>query len=397
MPRRPAGTALARRPRRAIRRSTCRARTTTSTSAPLPPPGHRRLILDELLRVQLGAGAAPAACARPDAVGVRHAVDGERVEAVKRLAAVPTDRRPAAGSCAEIAADLRRPTPCTASCRATSAPARPWWRLTALLAAVPGAASRRRFMAPTEVLAEQHSAGAAARLAGRRCPYSGPVRPAAARAAAHQPAGTGERREALARARAGGTVRPRDRHPRAPPGGRRVRASAWSSIDEQHRFGVLPARGACARQGTEPDVLVMTATPIPRTLALTVYGDLDVSVLDELPPGRQPDHHPLRAERRARERMLESRAERSRRGGQAYVVYPLVEESREARAARAATAGLAQLARRGLPGRGVGLLHGRMNERGEGAVMERLPRRRIHACSSHHGGRGGRGRAERRR
>jgi ATP-dependent DNA helicase RecG len=96
-------------------------------------------------------------------------------------------------------------------------------------------------------------------------------------------------------------------------------------VDEQHKFGVAQ-RAALRAKGHEPDVLVMTATPIPRTLALTLYGDLDVSVLDELPPGRQPvrTYHRFPEQR---DRVYEFVRREVRAGRQAYVVCPLVEES----------------------------------------------------------------------
>src|SRR3712207_591971 len=96
-------------------------------------------------------------------------------------------------------------------------------------------------------------------------------------------------------------------------------------IDEQHRFGVLQ-RAALRERGYNPDVLVMTATPIPRSLAMTVYGDLDVSVIDELPPGRTPIKTAVRGEE-AREKIYQFVDSEVRSGRQVYVVYPLVEES----------------------------------------------------------------------
>ena len=96
-------------------------------------------------------------------------------------------------------------------------------------------------------------------------------------------------------------------------------------VDEQHRFGVMQ-RAALAGKGPRPDVLVMTATPIPRSLALTMYGDLDISVIDELPPNRRPIKTVVRGER-DRERVYAGLARELARGGQAYIVVPLVEET----------------------------------------------------------------------
>ena len=99
-------------------------------------------------------------------------------------------------------------------------------------------------------------------------------------------------------------------------------------VDEQHRFGVMQ-RAALQKKGSRglrPDVLVMTATPIPRTMALTIYGDLDVSVLDELPPGRQPIKT-VKIKPQQRERAYKFVLDEVKGGRQAYVVCPLVEES----------------------------------------------------------------------
>ena len=127
-------------------------------------------------------------------------------------------------------------------------------------------------------------------------------------------------------------------------------------VDEQHRFGVMQ-RSALLAKGRQPDVIVMSATPIPRSLALTIYGDLDLSIIDELPAGRSPIRtRVLTAEQRA-EAFSAIRAEVSR-GGQAYVVYPLVEES-ERVALKSATSQLKELKVR-LPGMRLGLIHGRI-------------------------------------
>jgi ATP-dependent DNA helicase RecG len=130
-------------------------------------------------------------------------------------------------------------------------------------------------------------------------------------------------------------------------------------IDEQHRFGVLQRAALSAKATRPPDVLVMTATPIPRTLTLTVYGDLDVSIIDELPPGRKPirTHWKKRTEKTG---VYEGIRKLLKEGRQAYVICSLVEES-ELLEARAATDLHAQLTANVFPEYGVGLLHGRMN------------------------------------
>jgi ATP-dependent DNA helicase RecG len=137
-------------------------------------------------------------------------------------------------------------------------------------------------------------------------------------------------------------------------------------IDEQHKFGVLQ-RKAMIEKGYRPDVLVLTATPIPRTLAMTAYGDLDVSVIDALPPGRKPVRTFLFSEGQRRKAYQivrdELRAEK-----QAYIVYPLVEES-EKIDLQAAIQGAEQLQNGEFSEFRVGLLHGRMKASEKEAVM----------------------------
>ena len=129
------------------------------------------------------------------------------------------------------------------------------------------------------------------------------------------------------------------------------------TIDEQHRFGV-EQRAAISAKGESPDVLLMSATPIPRSLALTVYGDLDVSTLDERPAGRQPVTTVMRPES-ARDRILQFVARETEKGRQAYVVYPVIEES-EKTDLKAATTMYEQLSAGPFAGRVVALIHGRV-------------------------------------
>ncbi|MFQ5514761.1 MAG: ATP-dependent DNA helicase RecG [Myxococcota bacterium] len=137
-------------------------------------------------------------------------------------------------------------------------------------------------------------------------------------------------------------------------------------IDEQHRFGVEQRR-ALSLKGEQPHLLVMTATPIPRSLAFTLYGDLDHSTLRERPPGRQPVETRV-APPSARRAVLQEIRSRLARGEQVYVVHPLVEES-EHQDLQDATRGYERL-RRALPGTRVALLHGRLDAGTRSRVME---------------------------
>jgi ATP-dependent DNA helicase RecG len=150
-------------------------------------------------------------------------------------------------------------------------------------------------------------------------------------------------------------------------------------VDEQHRFGVAQ-RARLRAKGAHPDLLVMTATPIPRTLALTLYGDLDVSVLDELPPGRRPVKTVARTDAKRAEIYAFIR-EQVRDGRQAYVVYPLVEES-EAVDLKAATDMARHLAGHVFPDLAVGLLHGRLGLEDKDAIMRRFKAGEIHVLVS---------------
>ena len=141
------------------------------------------------------------------------------------------------------------------------------------------------------------------------------------------------------------------------------------AVDEQHRFGV-EQRKALGAKGDRPDILLLSATPIPRSLALTLYGDLDVSVLDERPPGRLPITTALRPEA-ARERVLQFIDREVEKGRQAYVVYPVIDES-EKTDMKAATTMYAALAEGPFSHRRVALLHGRIPADERDAIMRRF-------------------------
>ncbi len=137
-------------------------------------------------------------------------------------------------------------------------------------------------------------------------------------------------------------------------------------IDEQHRFGVLQ-RATIREKGYNPDVLVMTATPIPRTLALTLYGDLDVSVIDEMPADRKPIKTAIRMEHQ-KEKVYQFVRDEVARGRQVYIVFPLIEESEKVDL-KAATAEFERLQENVFPDFKLGLLHGRMKTEEKDKVM----------------------------
>ena len=217
------------------------------------------------------------------------------------------------------------------------------------------------FMAPTELLAEQH-----ARTIDRLLAPLGivPVLVTGSRSAA-------ERRLAATRLASDAPCLAVGTHALVQEGTRFARLGL-AIIDEQHRFGV-DQRKALAERGLgpqKPDVLLMSATPIPRSLALTVYGDLDVSVLDERPPGRQPVTTALRPES-ARARVFAFLRRQVEAGRQAYVVYPLVEDSEKV-TLKAATTAFEELSAGPLAGLRLALLHGRLTADEKDAVMRRF-------------------------
>jgi ATP-dependent DNA helicase RecG len=140
-------------------------------------------------------------------------------------------------------------------------------------------------------------------------------------------------------------------------------------VDEQHRFGVMQ-RATLRAKGMNPDVLVMTATPIPRTLAMTLYGDLEVSVIDEMPANRKPVRTALRTEQEKR-RVYQFVEEEIRRGRQAYIVFPLIEESDKIDL-KAATKEYEYLQQHVFPDYQLGLLHGRMKPDEKDEVMRKF-------------------------
>jgi len=212
------------------------------------------------------------------------------------------------------------------------------------------------FMAPTEILAEQHFMN-----------ISRLLQPSKFRVALLTGSiGTGARREQLAQVESGAIQLVVGTHALV-QGDVTFRRLGLVVIDEQHRFGVLQ-RATLRSKGLHPDVLVMTATPIPRTLALTVYGDLDVSMIRELPAGRVPVKTVAKPESRRDDVYGFVRGQLDA-GRQMYVIYPLVEESAKVDL-KAATEMADHLAHDVFPAYRVGLLHGRMKADAKERVMK---------------------------
>ncbi len=226
--------------------------------------------------------------------------------------------------------------------------------ITALMAVESGV--QAALMAPTEILAEQHGWTLSALCKDL------PVEVAVLTSGTPRP----ERERILDGLASGGVHLAVGTHALIQEGVRFHRLGLVI-VDEQHRFGVLQ-RAGLAGKGAHPDVLVMTATPIPRSLSMTVYGDLDLSVIDELPPGRTPV-----ATRVVREKDLDRVyafvRDQVAQGRQAYLVYPLVDDSDALEDLRAATTMADRFRDEVFPDLEVGLLHGRMRPADKEAVM----------------------------
>jgi len=230
----------------------------------------------------------------------------------------------------------------------------------AVYAALVAVAHQRQvaLLAPTEVLATQHVAKLAQYLQGSRVRFE--------MLSGSTPAK--KREELLADLAAGKIDLAIGTHALLEPDVR-FSSLALAIIDEQHKFGVSQ-RAALRAKGAAPHMLVLSATPIPRTLAMTLFGDLDISTIRDLPPGRQPVATRIV---RSEERLSAWATIRTHlaKGEQAFVVYPLVEESDELEL-KAATVEARRLAARELAGCRVDLLHGRMNSAEKARAMERF-------------------------
>jgi len=325
-----------------------------------------RLKFDEFLRMQLGLVARKRALAA-SATGIRHVVDGPLVPEFHARLPFPltADQQLAI---AEIARDLAAPAPMHRLLQGEVGSGKTVVALTALLTAVQGG-HQGAFMAPTEVLAEQHELTMRALLEGLTVPSEGTL-------LADRPVRVGlltnrtpaaERRRITDGLRAGEIDIAVGTHALI-YGGVEFARLGLAVVDEQHRFGV-EQRDLLRGKGDSPDVLVMTATPIPRTAAMLIYGDLDKTELRQLPAGRSPivtqavGLGPL--ERAA---VYAHVRDEVAAGRQAYVVCPLVEGSPKLEA-RAATEERERLEAEDLAGLRLALLHGQMPAGEKESVM----------------------------
>lgn len=257
----------------------------------------------------------------------------------------------------EIGADLRAPHPMHRLLQGDVGSGKTIVAFLTMLVAVENG-RQAALMAPTEILAAQHL-----RALERLFADAGETQPATVFLSGSR---TGARRRAARERVASGEARLVVGTHALFEAGVDFRSLGLVVVDEQHRFGVLQ-RAALAAKGEHPDVLVMTATPIPRSLSMTLYGDLDVSVIDEKPPGREPVRTVVRAEA-DRERVYRGLAREVARGRQAYVVVPLAEET-ERSDLKDARAFSEHLRRDVFPDVGVGMVHGKMKPAEKDAVM----------------------------
>jgi ATP-dependent DNA helicase RecG len=329
----------------------------------------RRLVFDELLRIQLILVLRKRHLERVSR-GIAHAAPGELVTSFwDRLPfELTADQRRVID---EIGADLRRPLPMHRLLQGDVGAGKTVVATSALLVAVEGG-HQGAFMAPTEVLAEQHHTGISALLAGLEVSDEGTslfgARPLRVELLTNRVSGK-DREQVLADLAAGQVDLVVGTHALIQESVA-FRSLGVVVIDEQHRFGV-EQRAALrdkAGGGPVPDVLVMTATPIPRTAAMTVYGDLDVSVLRSKPAGRQPIVTTWVRDEAGEAEVWARVRDEVAAGRQAYVVCPLIDES-EKLEVRSAQETFDRLSADELSGLRLGLLHGRLPAAEKEATM----------------------------
>ncbi|MBA3430568.1 MAG: ATP-dependent DNA helicase RecG [Actinobacteria bacterium] len=332
----------------------------------------RRIVFDEVFTLQLGLVYRKAKVERT-VQGIAHATPGPESLAetfVEGLPFEPTSAQRRA--CAEVAADMARSHPMHRLVEGEVGSGKTVVALYGCLIAIEGG-TQCAFMAPTEVLAEQHHLTVEELLTrafgateGRNLFAATSRRPVVRLLTGSTPAA--RRQEVLEGVAAGEVDLLIGTHALIQESVRWARLGV-AVVDEQHRFGVLQRKELRAKgTGGEPDILVMTATPIPRTLAVTIYGDLDVSILDELPWGRKPIRTTVAAGDPGRAEAHDLIRREVAAGRQAFVVYALRDESDKVEL-RSAKSEAVRLAADVWPELRVGLVHGDMKSDDKEAAM----------------------------
>ena len=328
-----------------------------------------RLVFDELLRLQLKLIMRKRAVER-SAFGICHDTRGELVDQFIGSLGFPLT----SAQCrviGEVVSDMARPVPMHRLLQGDVGAGKTVVAVAAMLTAVQGG-HQGALMAPTEVLATQHYFGVRSLLHDLVVPASNSLsaeRPMQIALLTNQTSGA--ERTRTQDSLASGVIDIVIGTHALIQKGVEFDSLGMVVVDEQHRFGVeqraaLRAKGS---QAASPDVLVMTATPIPRTAAMTVYGDLDVSTLDEMPPGRTPIATRWAGTAAEEAEVWEQVRTEVGHGHQAYVVCPLIEES-DAIEARSVTETYERLQADELAGLRVGLLHGRLTPAEKQSVMD---------------------------
>ncbi len=323
-------------------------------------PAHQRLIFEEFFLYQVGMALRRSQTKSEPGIAFRVREDKIR-EAVKRI--LPF--KPTAAQkrvLGEIATDMETPVPMNRLLQGDVGSGKTIVALEATVIAIENG-YQAALMAPTEILAVQHFL--AARRIFERAGYQVELLISGLSAA--------KKRTARQRVASGAAQLVIGTHALIEEAVKFARLGLVI-VDEQHRFGVLQRKSLIekgAAEGAFPDVLVMTATPIPRTLAMTIYGDLDTSVIDEMPPGRTPIETRMTSEAKL-PGVWQFVREQIARGRQAYIVYPVIDESKLE--LKAAMREYERLSKQVFPGLRTGLLHGRMRSDEKEQVMEQLRR-----------------------
>jgi ATP-dependent DNA helicase RecG len=326
-------------------------------------PAQQRLIFEEFFLYQLSLALDRKAARKENAIAFRLREENVRAALKRILPFKPTAAQKRV--LAEIAADLENPAPMNRLLQGDVGSGKTIVALQAAVIAMENGC-QAALMAPTEILAVQHF------LSARRILEPGGYHVELLISGLK----SAEKASALERIRSGEAHLAVGTHALIEDNVQFARLG-FVAIDEQHRFGVLQRKrlmDKAASHGHAPHVLVLTATPIPRTLSLTLYGDLDVSILDELPPGRTPIETHLTSEPHLNgvwggvRREIEA-------GHQAYIVYPVIEESKLE--LKAAMEEYERLSREVFPKYKLGLLHGRLSSEEKEEVMQHFRKNKV--------------------